>query len=62
MANKTDLDKERIVTREMGEEFAEKYGLCYSETSALNGEGVDKVFQECTIKMVDLEIKKELNL
>lgn len=44
VANKTDLDKERKVSREEGEEFAKKFLADYTETSVKLNKGVDDTF------------------
>ncbi|MFX1580044.1 MAG: Rab family GTPase, partial [Promethearchaeota archaeon] len=44
VANKTDLDKERKVSREEGEEFAKKFLADYMETSVKLNKGVDDTF------------------
>ena len=46
VGNKTDLEEERQVTTEEGEEFANRFGLRFFETSAKNTSNVDKVFSE----------------
>ena len=45
VGNKIDLEK-RQVEKEEGEEFAQKMGFKYRETSAKTGEGTKEVFQE----------------
>ncbi|MFW9833018.1 MAG: Rab family GTPase [Candidatus Thorarchaeota archaeon] len=45
LANKVDLVEERVITREMGEEFARENNLVgYLETSALTGQNVEEAF------------------
>ena len=45
LANKVDLAEERVITPEMGMEFAEEYNLvAYLETSALTGQNVEEAF------------------
>ncbi len=42
--NKSDLDNDRVVTYEEGEQLAEEYGVQFFETSALTGHNVEKMF------------------
>ena len=44
VGNKMDLDKERMVSREEGEEFAKKFLADYMETSVKLNKGVDDTF------------------
>ena len=45
LANKVDLVDERVITREMGEQFARENNLVgYLETSALTGQNVEEAF------------------
>lgn len=43
VGNKTDLDKERVVTREVGHELANKWGCSFLETSAKDRNSVTEV-------------------
>jgi len=44
IGNKSDLEANRQVTREEGEEFAKKHNLLFLETSAKNSDNVDEAF------------------
>jgi len=44
IGNKCDLESNRQVTREEGEEFAKKHNLLFLETSAKTAENVDEAF------------------
>jgi hypothetical protein len=44
IGNKCDLETNRQVTREEGEEFAKKHNLLFLETSAKTAENVDEAF------------------
>ena len=46
LGNKTDLEEERKITTEQGKEKAEFYKLAFIETSALNGNNIEKAFNE----------------
>ena len=46
VGNKTDLDSDRAVSFEEGEEFAKANGLQFFETSAKTGSNIDNVFVE----------------
>ena len=44
IANKCDLEEERVITRERGEELAGSLGIPYVEISALSSSNVDEAF------------------
>ena len=46
VGNKTDLDSERAVSTEEGEEFAKANNMQFFETSAKNGTNIEDVFVE----------------
>ena len=46
LGNKSDLESERKITLEQGKEKAEFYKLAFMETSALNGNNIEKAFNE----------------
>jgi len=45
VGNKADLTKNRVVTRQMGEELSKSLGFPYLEVSAKTGHGVEEAFQ-----------------
>ncbi|MFX0107761.1 MAG: Rab family GTPase, partial [Candidatus Hodarchaeota archaeon] len=46
LANKVDLIDERVISPEMGQQFAKEHNLVgYLETSALSGQNVEQAFQ-----------------
>lgn len=55
VGNKCDLEKQRQVTREMGENFASEHGFPFVETSAKNAVNVETAFAQ----MVDEIFKKK---
>ena len=46
LGNKSDLESDRKVSTEQGREKAEFYKLAFMETSALNGNNIEKAFNE----------------
>ena len=46
LGNKSDLEQDRIVYTQQGKEKAEFYKLAFMETSALNGNNIEKAFSE----------------
>ena len=46
LGNKSDLESDRKVSTQQGKEKAEFYKLAFLETSALNGNNIDKAFSE----------------
>ena len=64
VGNKCDLQNEREISKQEGEEFANSIGANYFESSALTDENGNckKIFQECAnkiIKKVNAEEKGE---
>jgi len=53
VGNKADLVKERVVTKQQGEELAAKYGMKFIETSAKSGEGVEQAFDSIIQQVVE---------
>ena len=53
VGNKSDLEKERKISKEEGEDFAKKYDLIFLETSAKNNENVEKLFEYFTFKLIE---------
>ena len=44
IGNKNDLEENRQVSKEQGEEKAKSFGCAFLETSALSGDNIDKAF------------------
>jgi Ras-related protein Rab-2A len=45
--NKLDLDAQRVITRDQGQDLAQRNGLLFFETSAATGANVAQAFNEC---------------
>ena len=45
IGNKVDLEEDRQVPKDQGEELAKRYGIPFFETSAKTGENVEEMFQ-----------------
>ena len=45
IGNKNDLEDQRIITKEQGQEKANKLNIAFMETSALTGNNLDKAFE-----------------
>lgn len=61
VGNKTDLEQRREVTTEDGEKFAKKNGFIFTETSALNGNGVNEIFEILATRVLKKIESKEIN-
>ena len=56
IGNKCDLEQERKISKERGENLANEYDMLFFETSALNGEGINEAFRNC-IESLDHRIE-----
>ena len=61
IGNKTDLEDKREVLKEQGEEKAKSFGCAFFETSALNGNNIDKGF-ELMVSEVFKKFKDDNNI
>ena len=64
-ANKIDMEEERKVSKEEGEEKAKYHNVAFLETSALNGTNIEKAFQELINDVYHNnkgDFKKDVNL
>jgi len=52
VGNKIDLEDERILSTEQGEELAQKLNLSYIETSAKTGENINDAFKMLAFQMI----------
>lgn len=57
VGNKSDLSSLRQVSTEEGIYVANEYGLCFMETSALDGNNINKLFQELAQNIYDRQFK-----
>ena len=62
VGNKSDLEEDRQVTTEEGEEFANRYGIRFFETSAKNSININEVFSESIEFIADRIEKKYYDL
>ncbi|OWM82182.1 ras-related protein Rab11D-like [Punica granatum] len=60
VGNKTDLEKQRAVSTEDAKEFAEKEGLFFLETSALNASNVESAFLTVLTEIFNVVNRKSL--
>lgn len=60
IGNKTDLEDQRAVPTEDAKEFAEKEGLCFLETSALQATNVENAFLTVLTEIFNIVNKKNL--
>ena len=56
IGNKSDLEDQRAISKEKGEELARENNMLFFETSALNGNGVEEAFKK-SIEAVDQKIR-----
>ena len=62
VGNKSDLAYRRKVTKEEGEEFAQKHGLLFVEASAKEDKGVQEAFEETAKKVIERVDKGEIDV
>ena len=56
IGNKSDLEDQRVITKERGEYLAKENNMMFFETSALNGNGIEEAFKK-SIEAVDKKIR-----
>ena len=62
VGNKRDKNEEREVQFNEGENLAKENGMMFYETSALTGEGIEKLFNETTAIIADRISQNEYDL
>lgn len=62
IGNKSDLESQRQVTREEGQEFAKKHGLFFLEASAKTADNVDEAFIQTAKDIYARQEKGEIDL
>ena len=58
VGNKTDLEKERVITTEQGKQLAQENGLKYYEISALKIQGLQEMFEDIAKEYVEIYEQK----
>ena len=61
VGNKTDLEEERVISREDGEKVAKQYNLKFYETSCKNGDNVENCFLDLAKEIVDRMKERKAN-
>ena len=56
VGNKTDLEEQRVISKERGENLAKENNMLFFETSAKLGDGIEQAFQK-SIEAVDQRIR-----
>ena len=56
IGNKSDLEDQRVISKERGKIFAKENNMVFLETSALNGNGIKEAFEK-SIQIVDQKIR-----
>ena len=59
VANKVDMEDQRVITRDQGEKMAEEYNMAYIETSAKTGEGCTESFENMAEILVKIRMEDE---
>ena len=57
VGNKCDLIEQRQVSKEMGKQLADSYGIPFIETSAKNNENIEKLFIDSTRAFIEKQLK-----
>lgn len=57
VGNKKDLERDRVISRQMGEDLARKYECDFLEVSAKTGEGIREIFETLVAEMVKRDRK-----
>ena len=59
IGNKSDLESERVISKEQGLDFAIEKGLTFMETSAMTGENVAEAFEKLAKNLVGIKEHEE---
>ena len=52
LANKSDMEQEKIITKEQGEEIASANKMKFYETSARTGQGIKEAFENIAREII----------
>ena len=52
VGNKADMEEERVITTDQGQQLADEYGLPFFETSAKSGLNIHELFQSLAKRIV----------
>ena len=61
VGNKSDLEEERVISKQEGEKVAKQYNLKFYETSCKNGDNVENCFLDLARQIVDRMKEKKGN-
>jgi Ras-related protein Rab-1A len=59
IGNKCDLQHNRTISKEEGEDFANELNVEFVETSAMSGDGVEKAFMNLTHSLIQRGLNRE---
>ena len=59
MGNKSDMEEEREVSREEGENMAKEYNVLFAEVSAKSGEGVKRAFLDLMMSIKEADFRTD---
>ena len=62
VGNKSDLEEERVISKQEGEKVAKQYNLKFYETSCKNGDNVENCFLDLARQIVDRMKEKKVNI
>ena len=62
VGNKSDLEEERVISKQEGEKVAKQYNLKFYETSCKNGDNVENCFLDLARQIVDRMKEKKGNI
>ena len=60
LGNKSDLEGERMISKEAGEELAKKYDISFFETSNKDGKNVNEAWLDLSNKIINIKEKNSL--